>query len=140
MKNTLNIILGILMAVTAALLVWAIATAGSEAAISVNLIWGYVLLVGAVLSVVYCAVKGMIKNPAGIGKTIASIAIIVVVIGIGLGVALSHKGLAIPNSAGGVFDDPFELVITESSIIVTYVAFVVTILAALFSEIRNALK
>ncbi len=140
MKKTLNIILGILMAVTVVLLGWAIATGGSEAAISANLIWGYILLAAAVLAVVYCAVKGMIKNPAGIKKAVASIAIIIVVVGISLGIALSHKGLAIPNSAGGFFDDPFVLVLTESSIIVTYVALVATILAAIFSEIRNAVK
>lgn len=140
MKKILNILLVALIAVTVALLVYAIATGGSETAISLNLIWGYVLLVGAALSVVYCAVKGMVKNPAGIKKTIASVAIIVVVVGAAVAYALSNAGLAIPNSAGGVFDDPFELVVTESSIIVTYVAFVATVIAAVFSEIRNALK
>ena len=140
MKKILNILLVALIAVTVALLVYAIATGGSETAISLNLVWGYVLLVGAALSVVYCAVKGMVKNPAGIKKTIASVAIIVVVVGAAVAYALSNAGLAIPNSAGGVFDDPFELVVTESSIIVTYVAFVATVIAAVFSEIRNALK
>lgn len=140
MKKILNILLVVLIAVTVALLVYAIATGGSETAISLNLIWGYVLLVGAALSVVYCAVKGMVKNPAGIKKTLASVAIIVVVVGAAVAYALSNAGLAIPNSAGGVFDDPFELVVTESSIIVTYVAFVATVIAAVFSEIRNALK
>ena len=140
MKKILNILLVVLIAVTVALLVYAIATGGSETAISLNLIWGYVLLVGAALSVVYCAVKGMVKNPAGIKKTIASVASIVVVVGAAVAYALSNAGLAIPNSAGGVFDDPFELVVTESSIIVTYVAFVATVIAAVFSEIRNALK
>lgn len=140
MKKILNILLVVLIAVTVALLVYAIATGGSETAISLNLIWGYVLLVGAALSVVYCAVKGMVKNPAGIKKTLASVAIIVVVVGAAVAYALSNAGLAIRNSAGGVFDDPFELVITESSIIVTYVAFVATVIAAVFSEIRNALK
>ncbi len=140
MKKILNILLVALIAVTVALLVYAIATGGSETAISLNLIWGYVLLVGAALSVVYCAVKGMVKNPAGIKKTIASVAIIVVVVGAAVAYALSNAGLAIPNSAGGVFDDPFELVVTESSIIVTYVAFVATVIAAVFSEIRNAFK
>lgn len=140
MKKILNILLVALIAVTVALLVYAIATGGSETAISLNLIWGYVLLVGAALSVVYCAVKGMVKNPAGIKKTLASVAIIVVVVGAAVAYALSNAGLAIRNSAGGVFDDPFELVITESSIIVTYVAFVATVIAAVFSEIRNALK
>lgn len=140
MKKILNILLVVLCAVTVALLVYAIATGGSETAVSLNLIWGYVLLVGAALSVVFCAVKGMVKNPAGIKKTLASVAVIVIVVGAAVAYALSNKGLAIPNSAGGVFDDPFELVITESSIIVTYVAFVATVIAAVFSEIRNAFK
>ena len=132
--------LGILVLVTVGLVAFAISTGGSDAAISANLFWGYILVAGAVLSVVYCAVKGMVKNPAGIGKTIASLAVIVVVVGAAVAIALSHKGLAIPRSAGGVFDDPFELVVTESSIIVTYIAFVATIVAALYSEVRNAFK
>ncbi len=140
MKKILNILLVVLIAVTVALLVYAIATGGSETSVSLNLIWGYILLAGAVLSVVYCAVKGMVKNPAGIKKALASVAVIVIVVGAAVAYALSNAGLAIPNSAGGVFDDPFELVVTESSIIVTYVAFVATVLAAIFSEIRNAFK
>lgn len=140
MKKILNILLVVLIAVTVALLVYAIATGGSETAISLNLIWGYILLVGAALSVVYCAVKGMVKNPTGIKKALASVAIIIVVVGAAVAYALSNSNLAIPNSAGGVFDDPFELVITESSIIVTYVAFVATVIAAVYSEIRNAFK
>lgn len=140
MKKILNILLVVLIAVTVALLVYAIATGGSETAVSLNLIWGYILLVGAALSVVYCAVKGMVKNPTGIKKALASVAIIIVVVGAAVAYALSNSSLAIPNSAGGVFDDPFELVITESSIIVTYVAFVATVIAAVYSEIRNAFK
>ena len=37
MKKILNVLLGVLMAITVVLLVYAIATGGSEAAISVNL-------------------------------------------------------------------------------------------------------
>ena len=40
MKKILNILLGILMAITVVLLVYAIATGGSDAAISLNLVWG----------------------------------------------------------------------------------------------------
>ena len=43
MKKILNILLGILMAITVVLLVYAIATGGSDAAISLNLVWGYFL-------------------------------------------------------------------------------------------------
>ena len=124
MKKILNILLGVLLVVTLVLLVYACVTGGSDASISANLIWGYVLLAGAVLAVLYSAIKGMV----------------VVVVGASVGIALSHKGLAIPNSAGGVFDNPTELVITESSIIVTYVALSVAIIVAIVSEIRNALK
>ena len=140
MKKILNILLGVLLVVTLVLLVYACVTGGSDASISANLIWGYVLLAGAVLAVLYSAIKGMVVNPAGIKKALLSIAIVVVVVGASVGIALSHKGLAIPNSAGGVFDNPTELVITESSIIVTYVALSVAIIVALVSEIRNALK
>lgn len=140
MKKILNILLGVLLVVTLVLLVYACVTGGSDASISANLIWGYVLLAGAVLAVLYSAIKGMVVNPAGIKKALLSIAIVVVVVGVSVGIALSHKGLAIPNSAGGVFDNPTELVITESSIIVTYVALSVAIIVAIVSEIRNALK
>ena len=47
MKKILNILLGILMAITVVLLVYAIATGGSDAAISLNLVWGYFLFVFA---------------------------------------------------------------------------------------------
>ena len=39
MKKILNILLGILMAITVVLMVYAIATGGSDASISVNLMW-----------------------------------------------------------------------------------------------------
>ena len=70
MKKILNILLGVLMAITVILMIYAIATGGSDAAISMNLVWGYFLIVFAILSALFCAVFGMIKNPAGIKGTI----------------------------------------------------------------------
>ena len=58
MKKILNIILGILLAVMAVLGIYAIATGGSEAAISLNLIWCYFLLALAVFTAIFCAVFG----------------------------------------------------------------------------------
>ena len=40
MKKILNVLLGLLMAVTVVLLGYALATGGSDAAISLNLMWG----------------------------------------------------------------------------------------------------
>ena len=140
MKKKLNIMMGILFAVTAALVLSAVISGGAETIISLNLIWGYILLIAAVVSVIWAAIKSTITNPAGLKNTLIAVAIVVVVVGVALGIALSHDGLVIPNSAGGVFDNPFELVISETGIIVTYVVAAATLLVTLFGEVRNALK
>ena len=129
-----------LFVITLALVGWAVISGGAEVAISWNLLWGYALLVAAVVSVICAAIKGTITNPAGLKNTLIAVAIVVVVVGVALGIALSHDGLVIPNSAGGVFDNPFELVISETGIIVTYVVAAATLLVTLFGEVRNALK
>lgn len=126
--------------ITFALVGWAVISGGSEVAISWNLIWGYALLVAAIVSVICAAIKGTITNPAGLKNTLIAVVIVVVVVGAALGVALSHDGLVVPNSAGGVFNDPFELAISETGIIVTYIVAAATILVTIAGEVRNALK
>ena len=140
MKKKLNILLAALFVVTLALVGWAVVSGGSEVAVSWNLLWGYALLVVAILSVICAAIKGTITHPAGLKNTLIAIAIVVVVVGAALGVALSHDGLVIPNSAGGVFDDPFELAISETGIIVTYIVAVAAIVVTVIGEVRNVLK
>ena len=140
MKKMLNMVLVALFVVTLALVGWAVVSGGSDASISWNLIWGYVLLVAAIVSVLYAAIKGTITNPAGLKNTLIATVLVVVVVGAALGIALSHDGLVIPNSAGGVFDDPFELVISEAGILVTYVVAAATLLVTVFAEVRNVLK
>ena len=140
MKKMLNILLGLLFAITAVMVGWAVVSGGSEVAISWNLVWGYALLVGAVLSVLLSAIKGTITNPAGLKKTMLAIVLVVVVVGAALFIALGHDGIVIPNSAGGVFDDPFELVISEVGILVTYVVAAASIVVTLYTEVRNLFK
>ena len=140
MKKKLNMLMVALFVITFALVGWAVISGGSEVAISWNLMWGYALLVTAIVSVICAAIKGTITNPAGLKNTLIAVAIVVVVIGAALGVAFSHDGLVVPNSAGGVFDDPFELAISETGIIVTYIVAAATILVTVLGEVRNALK
>ena len=136
----LNIVMGVLFAITLGLVGWAVISGGSEVSISWNLLWGYTLLVVAIVSVIWAAIKGTITNPAGLKNTLIAVAIVVVVVGAALGISLSHDGLVIPNSAGGVFDNPFELVISETGILVTYVVAAATLLVTLVGEVRNVLK
>ena len=140
MKKMLNIVMAVLFAVTLGLVGWAVASGGSEVAISYNLLWGYTLLVVAIVSVLWAAIKGTITHPAGLKNTLIAVVIVVVVVGAALGIALSHDGLTIPNSAGGVFDDPFELAISETGILVTYVVAAATLIVTLVGEVRNVLK
>ena len=140
MKKILNILLGLLFAVTAAMVGWAVVSGGAEVAISWNLVWGYALLVGALVCVLWAAVKGTITNPAGLKNTLLALVLVVVVVGAALFIALGHDGLVIPNSAGGVFDDPFELVISEVGILVTYVVAAASIVVTAFVEVRNLVK
>mgnify|MGYP003298448027 FL=1 len=129
-----------LFVITLAFVGWAVISGGSEVAISWNLMWAYALLVAAIVCVLGAAIKGTITNPKGLKNTLIAVVLVVVVVGAALGIALSHDGLVIPNSAGGVFDDPFELAISEVGILVTYVVAAATLLVTIFAEVRNALK
>ena len=140
MKKMLNILLALLFAATLGLVGWAVVSGGTDVAISWNLMWGYALLVGAIVCVLIAALKGMLTNPAGLKNTLIATVLVVVIVGASLGIALGHDGLVIPNSAGGVFDDPFELVISEVGILVTYAVAASALLAVLFAEVRNLLK
>ncbi len=140
MEKKLNMLMVGLFVVTLAFVAWAVISGGSEVAISWNLMWGYALLVAAIVAVLCAAIKGTITNPAGLKNTLIAVAIVVVVVGAALGVALSHDGLVIPNSAGGVFNDPFDLAISETGIIVTYIVAVAAIVVTIVGEVRNALK
>ncbi|MCD8034680.1 MAG: hypothetical protein LUF83_10355 [Alistipes sp.] len=139
MKKILNILLGVLMAITAVLMVYAIATGGSDAAISVNLTWGYFLVVFAIAAAIFCAVFGMIQNPAGIKGTIVSLALIIVIIGVAYFISAGHS-IQIPDLANGGVFGAGETVLTETSILVTYVAMVAAFLTAVVTEIYGAFK
>ncbi|MDE6046858.1 MAG: hypothetical protein K2G10_06140 [Alistipes sp.] len=139
MKKILNILLGVLMAITAILLIYAVATGGSETAIGLNLIWGYFLFVFAIAAAIFCAVFGMVKNPAGIKGTIVSLALILIIIGVSYFYSASHTVNIIDLQNNGFFGHG-ETVITETSILVTYVAFVAAFLTAIVTEIRGAFK
>ena len=139
MKKILNVLLGILMAVTAVLLVYAVATGGSEASIGLNLMWGYFLFVFAIAAALFCALFGMIKNPAGIKGTVLSVLLILVIVGVSYFYAAGHTVNIIDLQNNGFFSHG-ETVITETSILVTYVAFAAAFVTALVTEVWGAFK
>lgn len=141
MKKFCNILLIVLLAVTTLLTAYAVFSSpeGLNAAISLNLIWGYVLFAAAALAAVGCAAWGLVKSPAGLKGAIFSIVLVAAVIVISYVVANGHDYQIINLSDGGYFERG-ETVIADAGILVTYVAFVGAVVAALYSEIANALK
>lgn len=139
MKKVLNILLGALIVITLAVTGYAVAAGGSDASISLNLIWGYVLLVGAIVAVIGGSVYGMIQSPAGAKGSLLSLVLILVVIGVAYFISAGHTVNIVDLQNNGYFGHT-ETVITETSILVTYVAFAASIVVALVTEIWAAFK
>lgn len=145
MKKALNILLGVLMAITVVLLIYALASphpanpAEFDPSISLNLMWCYFLIVGAVFTAIFCAVFGMIQNPAGIKGTILSLGLIIVIIGVAYFYSAGHT-VEIPDVSNGGNFGPGETILTETGVIVTYVAMVAAFITAVATEIWGSLK
>lgn len=139
MKKALNILLGVLMVVTVGLTAYAIAAGGSDAAISLNLIWGYCLMIGAVVAAVGGAIYSTLKSPAGAKMSILSVVLILAIVGVAYFISAGHTVQIVDLQNNGYFPH-VDTVITETSILVTYVAFAASILTALVTEIWAAFK
>lgn len=139
MKKVLNVLLAALMLITVALTGYAIAAGGADAAISANLIWGYILLIGAVAIAVFGAIYSSLKSSAGGKGSWLSALLIVAVIIVSYFIAAGHTVNIVDVQNNGYFGH-FETVITEASILVTYVAFAVSIVVAIVTEIWAAFK
>ncbi len=140
MKTVLKVLLWVLIGITAGLVGWAVYTGGSDEAISYNLIWGYGLLALAVVGVLCAALVDTFTHPAGLVKTLLGLVIVVAVVGTSVGLVLSHDILPVPNSAGGVFDNPFELRISEIGIYVTYIVSAIAILVVVYDVLSGLVR
>lgn len=145
MKKVLNILLGVLLLITAALMAFAMAADHPEnpteydAAVSMSLWWCYLLFAAAIIAAIACAVWGMLKNPAGIKGTVLSLVLIVVIVGVSYFLSASHD-VQIVDLQNNSFFGHGETVITETSILVTYVAMAVAFVTAIATEIWSAFK
>ena len=145
MKKALNILLGVLLLLTFVIVGYAAFAehpanpAEYDAAISTTLWWGYLLFAAAIASAILCAVVGMVKNPSGIKGTILSLVLIVVVVGVSYFIAAGHDVKIVDLQNNGFFGQG-ETVITETSVLVTYVAMAAAFVTAIVTEVWGALK
>ena len=145
MKKVLNILLGVLMLITVALLGYAITSthpvnpAEYDASVSMCLYWGYLLFAAAIVAAILCAVVGMVKNPSGIKSTVLSLVLVVVVVGVSYVIASGHDVKIVDLQNNGFFGQG-ETVITETSVLVTYVAMAAAFVTAIVTEVWSAFK
>lgn len=147
MKKFFNTFLVVLLAVTAALLVWVLATQSSidevnwtgNTALNAMFFWTYFLFAAALLTAVGCAVFGMTQSSGGHKSTVISVVVIAVVIAGAIFLAMSHHVL-IPDIANASYFDRTETIITDASILVTYVAAAAALLTAAYTAVADAIK
>ena len=123
-------------------------------AVNWNLIWFYFMMVFAVCFIVFAAVWDMLLNAGGLKKTIISLFVVAGVIAIAYFIASGNgwnEGHTLKDAAGydlGIGTDlatrtvfgPFEYMMADTSIIVTYITIAGAALAAVFSAIRGIFK
>lgn len=145
MKKLLNILLGVLLVLTFVFVIYAAFAEHPanpteyDGAISLNLYWGYLLFGVAIASALLCALVGMLKNPSGIKGTILSLVLVVAVVGISYFIAAGHN-VQIVDLQNNSFFDHGETVITETSVLVTYVAMAAAFVTAIVTEVWGAFK
>ena len=100
------------------------------------------LLTYAIVGIgIVCALISPIKNLFSSPKAaITALVGLVVAAGVVFGCYALSSAEPVPNSAGGFFENAFELKFTDTVIFLTYLVAGVSILSILVGEIRNAIK
>ena len=145
MEKILKYALVALMAVSVALVFWAVfttpedPTTSNATAVGMNLYWGYALLAAAIVAAIFGAAWDLIQKPTGIKGAIFSIVAIVAIAVAAYFVASGHDYQIVDLNTMGYFERT-ETVITDTSILFTYVVFAGAIVAAIYSAVSDALK
>lgn len=123
-------------------------------AVSYNILWVYFLMVFAVAFIIFNWLLTSAQNRGNIKSTILYIVLVLAVVGVAYFVAESHgwaEGTVLYDATGlplGIGNDvatrvvfgAFEYMISDVSILVTYIAFVGAALATIYSAVRGSFK
>ena len=135
----------ILIAISVALVAWAIFTTPEEPTISNAtavgslLVWGYIVVAVAIVLAIFAAIWDLIQKPTGIkGTLVAAVAVVAIIVG--AYVIASGHSFEIYDIGNQVNFERGETVLADASILVAYVAGGGAIIAAIYSAISDALK
>lgn len=105
--------------------------------VDLMLYWCYLLMGIAVLLLIILPTVNMVKNPKGAMRSLIGLAIVAVLVVAGYSLG---SDAPVAKADGTFFDNPTVLKLSDAGIYLTYVAMAVTIIVAVFGEIRNAFK
>ena len=152
MKTAFKIVLGFLIAATLGLVAFTVATAVQvspekpemqklfDLSLDLTFYWGYALFATAIVAAIVAFLFNIISHPSGLVKTLLGLVLAGAVVGASVGFVLSHDILPVPNSAGGVFDNHFELSIAEIGLYVTYLVAAIAVLVVVFDLLSGLVR
>lgn len=99
--------------------------------------WLYGIVAIGIVAALLSPIKNMITNPKAALKTLIGLVVAVAVIG---GCYALSSAAPVPNSAGGFFENAFELKFTDTVLYLAYLVLGVSILSILAGSFKSAIK
>ncbi len=99
--------------------------------------WMYGIVIIGIIAALISPIKNMITNPKAAIKALIGLVVAVVIVG---GCYALSSAAPVPNSAGGFFEDAFELRFTDTVLYIAYLALGGCVLAILAGTVKNAIK
>ena len=134
-----------LIALSVAMIFWAVfttpenPTVENATAVGAYLNWGYLLMGAAVVSALVGAGMDLLKKPEGIKGALVAVVAVVAIIVVAYVVSTGHDFQIVDLGNQGYFERK-ETVITDTCLIVFYVAMAGAVVSAIYSAVSDALK
>ena len=145
MEKILKYSLVALLAVSVAMVFWAVfstpenPTIENATAVGAYLYWGYFLMGAAVVAALVGAGMDLLKKPEGIKGALVAVVAVVAIIVVAYVVSTGHDFQIVDLGNQGYFERK-ETVITDTCLIVFYVAMAGAVISAIYSAVSDALK
>ncbi len=99
--------------------------------------WMYGIVIIGIIAALISPIKNLFTSPKAAIKALVGLVVAAAVIG---GCYALSSAAPVPNSAGGFFENAFDLKFTDTMLYLTYLVGGTSILVILVGEIRNAIK
>ena len=99
--------------------------------------WMYGIVIIGIIAALISPVKNMLTNPKAAIKALVGLVLAAAIIG---GCYALSSAVPVPNSAGGFFEDVFDLRFTDTMLYLAYLALGGGVLAILAGSFKSAVK